>query len=298
MCRMAAEIAHTLVLLDPEAGTWERADPLAPQLRVDDLAPHRGDGIFETVLVSNADGRGPQAHARAAHLERFGQSARMLDLPAPDPEVWDAALDAASADFAAANPDIELFSVRYALSRGLDRPAGWVLTIPIEEKYPRQRREGVRVRSADRGYEAYFGQSAPWALIGAKTLSYATNMASGRWAQANGADEVLYFSHDGIALEGPSSNLIIRRGDELITPDPKAGLLHGTTQRTLFERAAEAGFLCSYQDLCAQDVAAADAAWMVSSVRMAVPIIAFDDTELTHDAGFTERMHGWVLASS
>ncbi len=288
-----SETTNALALIDVAAGTHRLADPLQPQLRVDDLAPHRGDGIFETVLVTRA-GDGLRVHARRPHLNRFRQSADMLDLPAPAPEVFDAAVDAVASRFARDNPGVDEFTVRYAMSRGVDEPLGWALTIPVDTKYERQRREGIRVLSADRGYDAYFGQVAPWQLVGAKTLSYATNMAAGRWAAANGADDVLYVSHDGIALEGPSSNLLVRRGQQLMTPDPKAGLLHGTTQQTIFSRASQSGMLCSYEDLALADVASADAAWLVSSARMAVPIVSLDGTAVPIDEEFTAQLHSWV----
>lgn len=287
---------ESLVLIDPTSGSFDLADPSAPHLRVDDLAPHRGDGIFETVLVSVRDGRG-HVHARERHFTRFRQSAAMLYLPSPEEPVWDAALETAIADHIARRPRIDAFTVRYALSRGTDRATGWAITIPLDGRFADQRRDGISVISLDRGYAAYFGQSNPWALVGAKTLSYAVNQAAGRWAGAHGADEALFFSHDGFALEGPTSNLLVRRGIELLTPDPKAGLLHGTTQQSVFARAADDGFLCSYTDLTEEDLLAADGAWLTSSGRRCVPIVSFDGTEIRHDRELTAKMDDWVLAS-
>src|SRR5699024_10725044 len=97
-----------------------------------------------------------------------------------------------------------------------------------------------------RGFDAYIGSKAPWRLIGAKTLAYAVNQAAGRYAAANNADEALFVSHDGIVLEGPTANLIIRRGDRLLTPNPEAGLLSGTTQRLIFDHAEELGLQAEY----------------------------------------------------
>ena len=52
-------------------------------------------------------------------------------------------------------------------------------------------------------YPPRLRQDAPWLLGGAKTLSYAVNMASQRWAQSIGAQDVLWVSADGFALEAP-----------------------------------------------------------------------------------------------
>ncbi|MDN6373656.1 MAG: aminotransferase PabC, partial [Brevibacterium aurantiacum] len=45
-------MTDALVLIDPAASTVEVSELSAPQLPVTDLSAHRGDGIFETVLVS------------------------------------------------------------------------------------------------------------------------------------------------------------------------------------------------------------------------------------------------------
>ena len=41
-----------LILVNPATGTFELTDLRSAQLPVTDLSAHRGDGIFETVLVS------------------------------------------------------------------------------------------------------------------------------------------------------------------------------------------------------------------------------------------------------
>src|ERR1700732_1887339 len=64
-----------LVTLDGEFHNYD-----APLLHADDLAAVRGDGIFETLLV-----RDGQPCLLEAHLQRLAQSAKMTDLPAPDP---------------------------------------------------------------------------------------------------------------------------------------------------------------------------------------------------------------------
>lgn len=290
----AAPVSDSLALIDLAGAEFRLVDPRAPHLRVDDLAPHRGDGIFETVLVTRLAGA-DHVHARELHFSRFRASAAMLDLPAPDPTLWHAALDAVIADHRERRGDDEAFTVRYSMSRGLTEASGWVLSIPLDAKYPGQRAHGIDVITLDKGFPAYVGQSAPWMLIGAKTLSYATNQAAARWATSQGADDVIFLSHDGRVLEGPTANVVIRRGGELLTPDPKAGLLHGTTQQTIFAHAAEAGLLCSYTDLTVDDLTAADGVWLTSSARISVPLNTLDGEELRRDPELSEQMLAWVL---
>ena len=49
----------------------------------------------------------------------------------------------------------------------------------------------------------------PWLLAGAKTLSYAVNMAALRHAERHGAGDVIFVSSDGYVLEGPRSTVVI-----------------------------------------------------------------------------------------
>lgn len=303
-----------LALIDIDAGTVTATHLESAQFPVEDLAIHRGEGIFETVLVTVDDvTRAAHVHSREPHFTRFEQSAAMLDLPAPPRELFEEAVDEVIAEVIGAfDGSVTEFSVRYAMSRGLDSHAeptahrtagipdgarGWAFPIGVTDGQRAQRANGVRVVTLNRGYDAYVGESAPWLLIGAKTLSYAVNQSASRHAVAQGADEALFVSSDGIVLEGPTSNLVIQRGSTLLTPDPRAGLLHGTTQRAVFAGAEAAGLAVEYADITIDDVVEADAAWLVSSVRTAVPVLEVDGKALTHDPTATSRLHEWIRAA-
>ena len=287
-------MTDTLILVDPTASTYELTELTAAQLPVTDLSAHRGDGIFETVLVS-LHGDEPTIVSRYRHFRRFCDSASALDLPEPDQGLWDRVIDSLIAEVAAADPENVEFGIRYALSRGEQgadgqfRPRGWAFPVPVDDHIHTARKQGVTAVSLDRGFDAYIGSKAPWLLIGAKTLSYAVNQAAGRYAAANDADEALFVSHDGIVLEGPTANLIIRRGDRLLTPNPEAGLLSGTTQRLIFDHAEELGLQAEYADLRLEDVKEADGAWFVSSMRTAVALHELDGNAISVDQNLTDR---------
>lgn len=283
-----------LILVDPTEATFELTDLRSAQLPVTDLSAHRGDGIFETVLVS-VGAHGATVVSRERHFTRFRASASALDLPDPDQGLWDRVIDSLIAEVAAADPENVEFGIRYALSRGEQdangafRGRGWAFPVPVDDHIRTAREQGVTAVSLDRGFDAYIGSKAPWLLIGAKTLSYAVNQAAGRYAAANDADEALFVSHDGIVLEGPTANLIIRRGDHLLTPNPEAGLLSGTTQRLIFDHAEELGLSAEYADLSLDDVKAADGAWYVSSMRTAVALRELDGNAISVDQTLTDR---------
>lgn len=283
-----------LILVNPATGTFELTDLRSAQLPVTDLSAHRGDGIFETVLVS-VGAHGATVVSRERHFTRFRASASALNLPDPDQGLWDRVIDSLIAEVAAADPENVEFGIRYALSRGEQdangafRGRGWAFPVPVDDHIRTAREQGVTAVSLDRGFDAYIGSKAPWLLIGAKTLSYAVNQAAGRYAAANDADEALFVSHDGIVLEGPTANLIIRRGDHLLTPNPEAGLLSGTTQRLIFDHAEDLGLRAEYADLSLDDVKAADGAWYVSSMRTAVALRELDGNAISIDQTLTDR---------
>lgn len=265
------------------------ADPELAQLNVLDLAVTRGDGVFETISVGVGH---PQA--LDAHLERFARSASMLDLPHPDEDVWgDAVLTLAERLVG-----YEEAWVKIVLTRGVEgspMPTGWGYGAPAPD-HRRDRTEGIGVVLLDRGLRSDVAATSPWLLAGAKTLSYAVNRAALREAARRDTDDVVFVSTDGLLLEGPTSTLVIRRGDSLSSPPPELGILPGTTQVDLFETAHEWGLSTTVEPLVPADLEQADAAWLVSSVRHAAPIRAVDGVERPVDAELSAAMNGFLRA--
>jgi len=286
------EPQHLLLVVGASAAAESRlidADAQHPQLSVLDVAATRGDGIFETLSI----GRGhPQA--LDAHLERFARSARMLDLSAPELAVWrDAVLTIAQR-----LADHDESWLKIVLTRGIEGqplPTGWAYGT-VSPDFRRERTEGISVVLLDRGLRSDVSATSPWLLAGAKTLSYAVNRAAVREAQRRGSDDVIFVSSDGLLLEGPTSTLVVRRGDELSTPPDSYGILPGTTQIDLFAAADQWGLRTAVGPLTADDLHSADAAWLVSSVRHAAPVRSVDGRSLTIDSELSAAMNGFLRA--
>lgn len=261
-------------------------DASTPVLRVDDLGPTRGDGVFETASLVHGN-----VQALEAHLTRFVQSAAMLELPRPDVEIWRDAVRAVAASLT--SQGVTSGSIKFVLTRGVEGsgvPTGWVLGTASPD-FTRERTEGIRVVLLDRGYRHDVPQTAPWLLAGAKTLSYAMNRAAQREAARRGADDVLFVSSDGYLLEGPTSSLLLRIGSRLVTPRVDLGILAGTTQADLFTWAETAGYATGYELLTPDDLESADAAWLVSSVRHVAPVRSVDGRHRAVDGELTGRLN-------
>ena len=149
----------------------------------------------------------------------------------------------------------------------------------MSEEVERGRREGVKVMSAERGFRLDLSERSPWALIGAKTLSYAANMAALRYAHEHDFDDVIFISDDGAVLEGPTSTVIAVSDRRMVTPKTDAGILAGTTQASMFGIARERGWECEERRLTLDDLKAADGVWLVSSVRVAARVLSLDGFE-------------------
>jgi 4-amino-4-deoxychorismate lyase len=132
-----------------------------------------------------------------------------------------------------------------------------------------------------------FRAGAPWLLGGAKTLSYAVNMAAQRHAHRLGADDVVFTSLEGQLLEGPTSTLVWSADGTLHTPPLESGILAGTTSARLFARAADAGRPTSFTAGTVADLHAADAVWLLSGVRGAATVHTIDGVARS-DAGLSE----------
>jgi 4-amino-4-deoxychorismate lyase len=243
----------------------------------------RGDGVFESVAV--AEGGTPHL---GPHLARMTRSAALLDLADPGEAAWRALVDAVLADWPA---DVEGVC-RLFLTRGLGEgfpPTALALLAPVPAEVVRQRAEGISVVSLGLGIPADFRARAPWLLGGAKTLSYAVNMAAIRHAHSLGADDVVFTCLDGSLLEGPTSTVVWAADGTLHTPPQDTGILPGTTVARLFEKAAAEGWPTASSPGTVADLHAADAVWLLSGVRGAATVHTIDGVARGH-AGLSERV--------
>jgi len=265
-----------LVTLDGEV-----RDPADPMLFADDLAAVRGDGVFETVLVRNGG-----ACLTESHLRRLVSSAAMLDLAEPDLSVWRSAIGVAVGEWASQTTVDGALRLVYSRGRetGSD-PTAYLMINPVLSRAEVARRDGVSALLLERGLPASGVDAMPWLLAGAKTLSYAVNMAALRHAAKLGYDEVIFVSSDGFILEGPRSTVVIATAGTdgrpcLLTPPPWYPILRGTTQQALFNVARLNGYDCDYQSLRPADLSAAQGVWLVSSITLAARVHTMDGRPL------------------
>ncbi len=208
----------------------------------------RGDGVFEVMRLY-----GGRPFALGEHLERLQRSAANLRL-----ELERATIEREIAALLATAGSIDAL-LRIIVTRAGRR---LLLTEPLPE-------QPATVRLSCVTY------SPSRVLDGVKSLSYAANMLATRLAQERGFDEALLVTPHGHVLEAPTSSFFWVRDGELLTPPLSEHILASITRQLVLGLAPAREANCTVADL-----AAAQEAFLVSTVRSAQPVGAIDDQRL------------------
>jgi 4-amino-4-deoxychorismate lyase len=262
-----------------------------PVVTADDLGLTRGDGCFDSArVVTDASG-----HASVVdlddHLDRLAASAGAMDLVAPTHEQWRGLVRQALAAWSTPGEAV----LKLVLTRGREwRPeSGPTALLTLTHRGPAAASDaigatgGPRTITAvtlSRGHPSDAFAEAPWLLGGVKTLSYVVNAAAVREARRRGADDVVFTSTDGYALDGPTSGLLVARGGAFVsTPTGATGILESLTVAAILDAARAEGHRAAYELVRVADLYTADAVWLVSSGRGPALVTALDGRALrTH----------------
>jgi len=272
-----------LVLLTPQHPEGVLVDADAPHFSPLAQGIARGDGIFETMLFD-----GERVKKMDEHLWRLRRSGTITDIEVPSDEHWRTAVDTALSSWRYEPLEgmipheamVKLFVMRGYAPENPDGYA-WVVVTPLPAALRPE--HPIRVSLLSRGFSSTTAQSSPWLLLGAKTLSYATNMAALREARRRGADDVIFTTTDDFVLEAPTASVFIKQGRTLITPPTDVGILPGTTQRVLFRAAQQHGWDATVERLTPRDLLAADGVWLSSSGRLLSQVGWIDDQAISLD---------------
>jgi 4-amino-4-deoxychorismate lyase len=246
-------------------------DPHTPVLRADDPMIARGDGIFETLLVS--DGR---ACLLDAHMARLAASAATVGLPPLDDVGWRASIATALARWSGGEAVLRLLYGR----GGGGAPTAMVTVSAVPQRVVAARRDGVAAVTLDRGSPGV-GAGSPWSLAGVKSMSYAVFAAAQREAERLGASDGVLVGSDGYVLEGARSSVVVAPEPGVLrTPARSSPILPGTTVDALFDVAVRHGWRCERAPLRAADLVAAHGLWLCSSVTLAARVHTLDGVAL------------------
>lgn len=252
-------------------GTIEPAD--ARHLSAFDRGFQLGDGVFETLRA-----RAGRPTELAEHLGRLRRSAAGLDigLPASVEAEVTTGIAALLAVEGLDGPDGDA-SVRITVSRGASTGRG---LLPMDQPTPTIVIQAWPVLPPPTGHleqglhlvVSSVRRDPANPLVGLKTTSRADYVYARLEARRRGGDDALFLTTDGHLSEATSANVFLVRGDELATPALECAILAGTTRTWILGWAAAAGLQPLEGWLTPEDLAAADEAFLCSSVAGIVPV--------------------------
>jgi branched-chain amino acid aminotransferase len=237
-----------------------------------------GEGIYETLRTYNG-----RLFLFDRHMRRLRNSARLIDLAIP---FTDDELAARIRDtIAAANLDGGEAYVRVLVTRGVGEltydpkatpTPSWVIIVkplapPSAETYAR----GVKVVFVD--VVRNHPQSVNPMI---KSNNLMNSALAAQQALKRGGFEAVMRNYRGELTECTQSNLFIVKNGDALTPPLEAGLLPGITREVLFEIGREIGVDVREQVLRDDDLLTADEAFLTSTTRELLPIVAVDDRKI------------------
>jgi branched-chain amino acid aminotransferase len=255
----------------------------APHVSAFDRGFQLGDGIFETLRV-----RGAHVTELAEHVARLRGSAAGLGIELP--EGLDRMLLPAIAELLAAEglggPDGDA-SLRITVSRGSwpsrgllpprDQPLrativiqAWPVLAPPADHLER----GLSLVASSVRRDPHNP------IVALKTTSRADYVFARLEARRAGADDALFLTLSGHLSEATTANVFLVRSAidgaiELATPSLDCAILPGTTRSWLLRWADTVGLRSVEAWLTPEDLAAADEAFLCSSVAGVLPVTRF-----------------------
>ena len=234
-----------------------------------------GEGIYETLRTYNG-----RLFLFDRHLRRLRSSARMikLTLPLTDEELARHISDT----IAAAKLDGKEAYVRVLLTRGVGEltydlratpKPSWVIIVtalvaPAAEIYER----GCKVVLVD-VVRNHPGSVNP--MI--KSNNLMNQALAAQQAFERGAFDGVMRNYRGELTEFATSNLFIVRNGTVLTPPLDSGLLPGITRQFVFEIGRNLGIQVGEQVLRDNDLFDADEAFLTSTTREIMPIVAVNE---------------------
>ena len=234
----------------------------AAAVSVYDIGLIRGYGCFEVIRAY--DGR---LFRLEGHLDRLESSADLMRIPLPPREE----LAAWITDRATAAGDC---IVRALVTGGVGTLPGERSRAVVYAEPAPPSGGAIRVMPLDAPWHADEGF---YRLTGAKTLSYAPNMASTFDAMAAGFDDALLLARSGYVLEGPTFGVGWVTGGRVETPTLELGILESITRSVMFRVAAELGVAVDEGRYGLDRLLEADEIFAMSTTKDIMSVVAVGD---------------------
>ena len=251
-----------------------------PALPINDRSFLYGDGLFETIRITNG-----QPFLWREHLDRLQRGADFLNIPIPF--TFDQ-IEQAARHLLSQN-DTPEGVVRIHLSRGpsergygIPATQNPTLLITTHKSLHNQKpalkliTSSVRILAND-------------PLTQHKTANRLPNILARQQADAAGADEALIINNLDQIAEASAANIFTVRGRNLITPPLNSGALAGATRAFLLKIAPQHNLTAIEKPLTFEDLFSADATFLTSAHLLVTPALSLDNAPLPQNAAHILR---------
>lgn len=215
-----------------------------------------GTGLFETLRTENGS-----VQFLARHMRRVVASARVLEIPVPDEDLVSQAID----ELLAATPH-EVGRLRLSFSK--ERFIATHESYTSEEKPLKVMVSHELSSTVGRQYKAF---------------PYSARLNMLQEAITAGCDELIQIDQHDRVCEGAVSNYAFRIGGQWRTPPITAGILPGVIRAIAVEKCGVV-----VKDLSRADVTSCEAAIVLSSLKIALPIASIDGRTLAIDSDVSD----------
>mgnify|MGYP000966886699 CR=1 FL=1 len=239
---------------------------LQGQLSVFDRAVQYGDGVFRTFAY-----RGSLIDWDL-HDAKLRSDAQRLRIAAPPKAQWEADIATALSVWDAPTAAIKLVLSRGESARGYLQPQGMpptrIVYISELSHYPEDwRQHGITL------FDCKTPCALQPALAGVKHLNRLENvLARLEWQDNPAYQEGLMYNSQGFLISGVMSNVFMRQGARIFTPDLRLSGIAGVTRQKIIQYYAGQGVPVQEIDILPQQFLQADEAWLCNSLMGVLPI--------------------------
>lgn len=231
-------------------------------LHISDLSIQRGYGVFDFLKM-----KGSKALFVDDYLERFYQSARLMELQVP---VTQEELKANVIELAQRN-NLEQSGIKMILTGGYSEngydpgnPNLLLIQQPLILPDQAKVNKGIKIITYEHARE----------MAQAKTINYTTGIRLIKQIKEKGAEDVLYHLKGGV-LEFPRCNFfLIQQDDTIMTP--AQGVLQGITRKNVLELAGRK-YKAVAGAVTLEDIEQAKEAFLTSTTKRILPVVQVDD---------------------
>ena len=249
-----------------------------PHLSAYDRGFQLGDGVFEALRA-----RRGVAIELDGHLARLHGSLRALqfELPFGDDVVVAGLSELLAAEsWDAVYPPADV-AVRITVSRGFDptrsvSPHAGVTASVAVQAWPFSPPAGRTIEEGERLITSIVRRDASSPISSIKSTSRAELVYARLEAARAGADDAIFLTTDGRIAEATTSNVLLIRGDECVTPRLGTGQLAGTTRAWFVGHGDAVGLRMLEADVPLEDAFRADEMAVCSSIGGVIPVVSLD----------------------